>query len=657
MNILTTRFVHLALLLLSLGPDSPLQTGVQALPFTTSPHGHRRYHGSSDVHIRSFKATRPRIGIVVKNQDAPPQFGGSAFNMEPRGIDHGASADLNYTLTGNNPRHAGESRGFGSAFDSGPGSKVLTLPLQKVGGVRLKQGKNEHPMMELKRHLNTANRRLANIRKRHLDTVLLERSNPPDLGGTAILLDPTLSLGSTNGSQQTQRPSKPSKSKTPGVWPGNDSPSLGHGPAIIHQAKQKRLLGGLVGALGGDTAGSPSGFGSGPANATGPTAGSGLDGILGGWTEPSSSSKARASPSPNATGAGYPVKDLDAATSAALTGAQPTTAEQSLGLDIEANDVGYIATIQIGSNQKPFRMLVDSGSADTWVASSTCTACGTKHQRLGADASTSFKPSSNKFTITYGTGSVSGMLAHDDVYIAGLKLANHTLGVAQQQTRDFTDPSVPFDGLMGLARSELSNAGTPTPIDALFAAGQVSAPVMGYRLGRVADGRNDGEVTFGGVDKLRFSGNLIEVDNISKQGFWEAAMGAVTFGGRDLGLSGRTAILDTGTTLIVAPKKDADAVHAAIPGSKSDGQGGYYIPCTTTQSLALTFGGVTFPIDPRDMLFLPVDQTNLQGDCISAISSGQVGQEEEWLVGAVWLKNLYFATNSRTNTIGLGKLK
>ncbi|KAE8237008.1 hypothetical protein A4X13_0g8953 [Tilletia indica] len=112
---------------------------------------------------------------------------------------------------------------------------------------------------------------------------------------------------------------------------------------------------------------------------------------------------------PTGSAIGYPVKNLQAATGAALTGAQPTTADQSLGLDIEANDVGYIATIQIGSTQEPFRMLIDSGSADTWVASSSCTACGTKHQRLGAE-STTFKPSTNKFTITYGTGSVSGFL-------------------------------------------------------------------------------------------------------------------------------------------------------------------------------------------------------------------------------------------------------
>ena len=83
-------------------------------------------------------------------------------------------------------------------------------------------------------------------------------------------------------------------------------------------------------------------------------------------------------------------------------------------------------------------------------------------------------------------------------------------------------------------------------------------------------------MTFGGLDTSKFDAStLVTVDNVSQDGFWEAAMDGVTADGQDLGLQGRTAILDTGTTLVIAPQADADAVHAAIPGAQSDGQGGY----------------------------------------------------------------------------------
>ncbi len=55
------------------------------------------------------------------------------------------------------------------------------------------------------------------------------------------------------------------------------------------------------------------------------------------------------------------------------------------------------------------------------------------------------------FEVEYGTGSLSGKVIQDDVSIAGLALIGHTFGVANQETVDFSDDSVPFDGIMGLA--------------------------------------------------------------------------------------------------------------------------------------------------------------------------------------------------------------
>lgn len=111
-----------------------------------------------------------------------------------------------------------------------------------------------------------------------------------------------------------------------------------------------------------------------------------------------------------------------------------------------------------------------------------------------------------------------------------------------------------------------------------------------------------------------------------------------------------------GTTLIVAPAADAQAVHDLINGAQSDGQGGFTVPCTLTDSVALQFGGQTFAIDPRDIAFTPVDPNDPTGDCVSGITSGDIGGPEEWLVGDVFLKNAYFSTDVSKNTVSLAKL-
>ena len=57
------------------------------------------------------------------------------------------------------------------------------------------------------------------------------------------------------------------------------------------------------------------------------------------------------------------------------------------------------------------------------------------------------------FSVTYGTGSVSGDIIADNIAIANLQLDQHTFGVATIESVDFLDNSTPFDGLMGLAQS------------------------------------------------------------------------------------------------------------------------------------------------------------------------------------------------------------
>jgi len=338
----------------------------------------------------------------------------------------------------------------------------------------------------------------------------------------------------------------------------------------------------------------------------------------------------------------------------------PQTAN-SLGLDIEANDVGYLATVQMGTPPRNFLILMDSGSADLWVGAENCKSqdgggCG-QHLFLGSQSSSSFQDSGNPFSVTYGTGKVTGTIIQDDITVAGLQLQGHTFGVAAVESVDFSSDNTPFDGLMGLAQSTLSEQQTPTPIEALAAAGLVPAAITSFKISRVADNKNDGEITFGALDTSKFDSNtLITLNNVNQQGFWEANMDAVTVNGQDVGLQGRTAILDTGTTLIIAPAQDAAAVHAAIPGAASDGQGGFTIPCTSTVKVALSFGQHPFAIDTRDLLVQPVDANNPNGTCVSGIASGNIGGATEWLVGDVFLKNAYFSTDVGKNTVSLAQL-
>ena len=223
----------------------------------------------------------------------------------------------------------------------------------------------------------------------------------------------------------------------------------------------------------------------------------------------------------------------------------------------------------------------------------------------------------------------------------------------------------------------LSSQGVLTPVEALAKAGLIGDAITSYKISRLADNKNDGEITFGGLDETKFDPNtLVTFDNVATNGFWEGAMDSVSVDGQDTGLQGRSAILDTGTTLIVAPPADAAAVHQLIDGAQDDGQGGFIIPCNTNASVALSFGGQEFAIDTRDLVFAQADNTGT--NCVSGISSGQIVDDVTWLVslfayvllrcerlanaclfskvGDVFLKNAYYSTDVTKNQISLAKL-
>jgi len=415
-----------------------------------------------------------------------------------------------------------------------------------------------------------------------------------------------------------------------------------------------------------------------------------------GSTANTTSSSSAGNSSTDLGGAGFSQIDLNAALNPVLTNANTPTDSDSLGLNIEANDVGYIAVVQLGTPPRNFEILMDSGSADFWVGAENCqteassadasgngdsssgqgqdlfararghgggngggataNTCG-NHVFLGKQSSSSFVDTGKNFEVTYGTGDVQGDIITDNVEIAGLKLNKHSFGVATKESDDFSSNSTPFDGLMGLALSSLSEQGVPTPPESLASAGLIKAPITSFKISRLQDQKNDGEITFGGLDSSKFDPNtLVTFANVNTQGFWEGSL-AISVDGNDIGLaSATTAILDTGTSLIVAPQSDATTFHNAIPGAKADGQGGFTIPCTTTVAVTMTVGGGAFAINPQDLLFLPVDQNDLTGDCISAVSAGQIGGANEWLLGDAFLKNAYFSVDVSTNKISLAKL-
>lgn len=95
-------------------------------------------------------------------------------------------------------------------------------------------------------------------------------------------------------------------------------------------------------------------------------------------------------------------------------------------------------------------MLIDTGSANTWVFSTDCKSASCAiHNTFGKEDSTTLKTTTNKWDLAYGTGQVSGVVATDKVTFANFTL-NMGFGLAMNASDDFN--SYPMDGKTPKAR-------------------------------------------------------------------------------------------------------------------------------------------------------------------------------------------------------------
>lgn len=172
-----------------------------------------------------------------------------------------------------------------------------------------------------------------------------------------------------------------------------------------------------------------------------------------------------------------------------------------------------------------------------------------------------------------------------------------------------------MDGLMGLGQPKTSSLGVPTIMDVLLSKKLITQNLFGVSLQRQSDGDNDGVVNFGDWDKSQFSGDLTWTPSVSNAGLWEIDLDGCSVGSKDLKLTGNTAIIDTGTSLLLLPVDDAVAIHAGLSSNYKRDNENFELPCSLTEPLNLVFSGVTYSIGPIDYLGGPTSG----GFCASTI--------------------------------------
>jgi hypothetical protein len=283
-------------------------------------------------------------------------------------------------------------------------------------------------------------------------------------------------------------------------------------------------------------------------------------------------------------------------------------------------------------------MLLDTGASNTWLMGSDCkSAACLMHDVFDPSSSKSWRTDKKGFSIEYGSGDLTGTVGQDTASFAGLTM-DLSFGLANYTHDDFKHFA--FDGILGLS---MGPSVTGTFMQTLKAKKLLSSLVVGIFLNRDSDGSNYGQVTFGGVDKAKYTGDISYTDIQSPQkeaGEWAINMDGLSFNGTAAtGVTNKLTYIDTGTSFVFAPPDDLAALFKLIPGSTSFKNGDYVeytVPCDTTLPINLIFSGVSYEISRKDWV------GGQKGDnkCISNLYGYEVFAGA-WLVGDTFLKNVY----------------
>jgi len=277
-------------------------------------------------------------------------------------------------------------------------------------------------------------------------------------------------------------------------------------------------------------------------------------------------------------------------------------------------DAQYYGPITIGTPPQNFKVVFDTGSSNLWVPSSHCDWIDIPcyfHARYYQERSSTYIANNTRFSIQYGSGSMTGYLSVDDMSIGGLNVKRQKFAQATEEP-GIAFVAAAFDGILGMAYKSIS-VDNVTPVwYNLLSQRLVTRAQFAFWLSKASSVNNGGELSLGGPDSRHYRGAFNYVP-LSSETYWEFNFGALRVGSTTY-TKNIKAIADTGTSLIAGPsivmnKLNSDLGATVVP-IVNEG----IFDCTKIASLpnvTITLANHNYVLTPQQYVL------NEGGECLS----------------------------------------
>ncbi|KAG2749602.1 acid protease [Suillus brevipes Sb2] len=329
-------------------------------------------------------------------------------------------------------------------------------------------------------------------------------------------------------------------------------------------------------------------------------------------------------------------------------------------------DTSFYGSLAVGTPPYSFDVLLDTGSSDMWIASSTCQSMCAGTGNFDSTKSSTFKNLNKNFSVSYSKGYAAGTIGQDVVQMAGFTIPDQTFAVVTTTATNFLRN--PVTGIFGLAWQSLAASGAMPFWQALARNGLWNEPLMAFQLTRFSNDSKAGELepggsfTMGYVNESLYTGTIDYQDLPNGQAsYWLQQITSMTVQGKPIPLpsgSASYAAIDTGTTLVAGPAAGIAAIYAQIPGSQpgtGSWEGFYKYPCNTAVVVEISFGGPKWSVSPDDFVFSSTGPVS--NECYGAFYTITTsGGTPSWIIGDTFLKNVYSVFRYNPPSVGFAAL-
>ncbi|KAG1789277.1 acid protease [Suillus plorans] len=346
----------------------------------------------------------------------------------------------------------------------------------------------------------------------------------------------------------------------------------------------------------------------------------------------------------------YGIKNIAAADRARI---QARQAGGSSSISAINNVMTYTADIGVGSPPTYYTVLVDTGSSNTWIGTNKAYEKTATSHDTGAT-----------FSVGYGDGSsVSGEEYTDTVTLnSDLVIDNQSIGVASQSSGMGS-----LEGLIGLGPVDLTQGTVSntyevaTVTDNLYKQRTISSEVLGVFFAPASSDDTSGELTFGGYDASKITGDVsyVPITTTSPASEYWGIDQSIRYGSMPI-LDETAGIVDTGTTLIYIASDAFHKYQSATGATLNENVGLLQISSAQYEklsSLYFTIGGVTYELTPNGQIWPRSLNTAVGGDANSiylviADTGSLSGSGLDFTNGYCFLERFYSVFDTTHSRVG-----